>query len=241
MVVTPRQPQLRLELLGGFALSQHGLPVVLPPSAQRLLAFIALQKRPARRATVAATLWLDGTEERCYANLRSALWRLRRPGCDLVEAAVGSLRISQDVVVDVHEAEARARTLIDQLPETVVAADLHAWADELDADLLPDWYDDWVLVERERLSQLRLHALEALAQRLCALGRYAEALEAALAVVRAEPLRESTHRVLIEVHLAEGNRHRAICQYRDYCRLMRAELDLEPSPRIAQLVDHLMH
>jgi len=43
------------------------------------------------------------------------------------------------------------------------------------------------------------------------------------------------------VHLAEGNRHRALCQYREYTRVMRAELDLEPSPEIAQMVAHLMH
>jgi len=61
----------------------------------------------------------------------------------------------------------------------------------LSADLLPDWYDDWVLLEAEDWRQLRLHALEALAGRLIALGRWGEAANAAGAAVRAEPLRES--------------------------------------------------
>ena len=56
--------------------------------------------------------------------------------------------------------------------------------------LLPDWYDDWVAVERERLRELRAHALEALCHRLTAAGRFGEATEAGLAVVRDEPLRE---------------------------------------------------
>jgi len=228
-----------LELLRGFALSHRGRRVALPISAQRLLAFVALQQRSVLRAKVASTLWQDGTEERCFANLRSALWRLRRAGCRLVDAAGGELRLSPDLVVDVHRVEARARRLIDRAPETVVADDLRLDSDELGADLLPDWYDDWVLVERERLNQLRLHALEAMAQRLAAFGRFAEAAEAAVAAVRSEPLRETAHRVLIGVHLAEGNRHRALSQYREYCRLMRAELNLDPSPEIAQLVAHL--
>lgn len=229
----------KLELLRGFALDDHGRNVDLPHSAQRVVAFIALQRRPVLRARVASSLWLDGSEERCSANLRSALWRLRRPGCIVVETAGGLLRISPDVTVDVHEAEAHARRLIDPARDAVVADDLRLNHDELEAELLPDWYDDWVLVERERLSELRLHALEAVAQRLATLGRYAESVEAALAAVRAEPLRESAHRVLIGAHLAEGNRHRAVCQYRRYCHLMRSELGLEPSAQIARMVADL--
>lgn len=230
----------RLELIRGFSLTCLGMRVALPLSAQRLLAFTALQRRPVPRAKVATTLWQEGTEERCGANLRSALWRLRRPHCDLVEAVGTNLRLSSHVAVDVHEAEARARRLLDPRPDTVAAEDLRLDRDDLDADLLPDWYEDWVLVERERLCQLRLHALEALARRLAGLGRYADAVEAAMAAVRGEPLRESAHRTLIGVHLAEGNRHRALCQYHEYCQLMRSELDLDPSPPITELVADLM-
>jgi hypothetical protein len=67
----------------------------------------------------------------------------------------------------------------------------------LSADLLPGWYDDWVLSEAEDWRQLRLHALEALADRLTATGRWGEAADAAGAAVRAEPLRESANAALI--------------------------------------------
>jgi DNA-binding SARP family transcriptional activator len=72
-------------------------------------------------------------------------------------------------------------------------------------ELLPGWYDDWVLLERERTRQRLLHALEALSREHRAAGRCAEAVEAALVAVNAEPLRESAHRELLESHLAEGN------------------------------------
>jgi SARP family transcriptional regulator, regulator of embCAB operon len=83
----------------------------------------------------------------------------------------------------------------------------------LSADLLPDWYDDWVLLEAEDWRQLRLHALEALAGRLIALGCWGEAANAAGAAVRAEPLRESARAALIQAHLAVGNQSEAVREF----------------------------
>jgi DNA-binding SARP family transcriptional activator len=137
------------------------------------------------------------------------------------------------VVVDVREAEARAHRLIDR-PQACPDVDLSGSG--LGGELLPDWYDDWLRVERERLRQLRLHALEALAERLIGLGRHAEAIEVALEAVMCEPLRESAHRMLIAAHLAEGNRYEALRQYRRYCRAMREDLGLGPSEQLTALV-----
>ena len=71
--------------------------------------------------------------------------------------------------------------------------------------VLPGWYDDWVLIERERLRQRVCRALERLSGEMVRQARYAEAVEAALITVLADPLRESAQRVLIEASLAEGN------------------------------------
>ena len=106
-------------------------------------------------------------------------------------------------------------------------------------DLLPDWYDDWLTVERERFRQLRLHALESLAGDLADSGRFAAATDAALAAIASEPLRESAHRTLIKLHLAEGNAAEAVRQYRFYSGLLRGELGLDPSPTMQALVHAL--
>jgi DNA-binding SARP family transcriptional activator len=107
-------------------------------------------------------------------------------------------------------------------------------------ELLPDWYDDWVVIERERHRQLRLHALEQLSARLSADGRHAAATEAGLAAIASEPLRESAHRVLIAVHLAEGNRGEALRQYRVCCGLLDRDLKVGPSPALQALVAPLL-
>jgi len=84
-----------------------------------------------------------------------------------------------------------------------------------------------------------LHALDALAERLTASRRYADATSAALAAVKAEPLRETSHAALIRVYLAEGNRAEALAAFERYRALLHAELGLEPSPLIQALVKGL--
>jgi DNA-binding SARP family transcriptional activator len=103
-------------------------------------------------------------------------------------------------------------------------------------DLLPDWCDEWLLVERERFRNIRIHALETLCERLTAAGRYDLAVESGLAAAAAEPLRESAHRCLIKAHLAEGNRSEAIRQYRRLCELLRSELDVGPPEDLTLLM-----
>ena len=109
----------------------------------------------------------------------------------------------------------------------------------LSLDLLPDWYDDWAVVEAEDWRQLRLHALDALTERLIVRGRHADATSAALAAVKAEPFRETAHAALTRVHLAEGNRAEAISAYERYREMLKAELELAPGSRIQALVKDL--
>jgi DNA-binding SARP family transcriptional activator len=169
------------------------------------------------------------------ANLRAALWRL--PACSegFIEVTARHLRLAGDVSVDLHRA-ALARRLLDRSARWDDDELRTAWM-QLSRDLLPDWYDDdWVLAERERFHHLRLHALEALCDRLTAAGRYGEAVDAGLAAVRAEPLRESANRVLIKAHLAEGNHGEASRQYSSYRPLTLAELGVEPSANLRDLL-----
>ena len=109
----------------------------------------------------------------------------------------------------------------------------------LAGDLLPDWYDDWLLIERERFRQLRLHALESLCLYLADRGLFAAAAQAGLSAVAGEPLRESAHRALINAHLLEGNVSEAMRQYRIYSQILVTQLGLEPSEEMRQLVASL--
>ena len=106
----------------------------------------------------------------------------------------------------------------------------------LSAELLPDWYDDWVIAEAEDWRQLRMNALEALAGLLIERGRLADAAGAARAAMKVEPLRESAHAALIRVHLAEGNQSEALRVFDRYRVLLGSALGLRPTERLNELV-----
>lgn len=220
----------RLTLLDAFELAYDGASIAIPMSAQRLLAFLALHPRPLLRPFVAGTLWPDTTEERAHASLRSALWRLHRLCEGLIDVTGPQLRLGATVEVDWRVAETTARRLLEgadaPVPETAA----------LFGELLPDWYEDWVLLERERFRQLRLRALDALCERLTQADRLAEAFEVGLAALAAEPLRESAHRALVRIHLAEGNAAEALRQYRLCRRLLGEQLGVEPSAQMDSLL-----
>jgi DNA-binding SARP family transcriptional activator len=185
------------------------------------------------RLKVSGTLWIDSSEERAGASLRTALWRLGQVAPSVVIADGSALAIDPEVSIDLGDATARANLLL-AAPEEHCERDLQLLG--VAGDLLPDWYDDWVLFERERFRQLRLHALESLCRAFTAAGAFAQAISAGLTVVAVEPLRESSHRTLIAAYMEEGNASEAIRHYRLYEAQLADGLGLAPSPRMAILM-----
>jgi DNA-binding SARP family transcriptional activator len=233
----PQPP--RLFVLGNFELSFDGEPLRVSSPAQRLLAYLAIsqRERPTRRTGLAEQLWDGATPARAASNLRSVLWRLPRPrGRQLVISDAATVRLSEDIDVDLWDAEELVATLCSAGPPPSSLEHLST----LGADLLPDWHEEWLVVERESYRQKRLHALERSSGHLREAERFNEALSAGLAAVQCEPLRESAHRRVIEVHLAEGNHAEALRQFHGYRALLARELGLPPSPAIRRLVAGLV-
>ena len=96
------------------------------------------------------------------------------------------------------------------------------------------------MVERERLRQMRVHALEVITRGLGDRGLFAEALEVGMVAVGVAPLRESAHREIIRIHLAEGNHGEALRQFDECARLLRVHLGLPPSRLMSDLMADLM-
>lgn len=224
----PRQLQgTVVHLFGGPYVSVESERREVPEGSKQLLAFVALRRRRVERRHAAGTLWPSVDDERAAGNLRSALWRLRRADVNVLLADKWSLALSADVQVDLHLTEQWATRLIEGRtnPRDLTVSPSVAGA----LDLLPGFYDDWVLIERERIRQRILHALEALSEKLASMGRFADAIEAALLATSAEPLRESAQRALIKAHIAEGNLTEARRSYHTYRELMHRELGVAPS------------
>jgi DNA-binding SARP family transcriptional activator len=229
--VPPGGSHFRLRLLGRFELSCGGRALSVSPAGERLLAYLGLRPEPVSRSAVAAALWPDCTDTRAAANLRSTLWRLheRQPATPVCHHD-GFVALAPQMTVDLNDlAEQLDRSFIG---EVSIAA--------LRQDVLPDWPEEWLIATREWFRQIRLRTLEALSDRHRAAGRMDAALAAGLAAVSGDPLRESAHRRLTQVHIAEGNFAEALRQYQSYRRLARAELGLPPSPQFRTLVAPLL-
>jgi DNA-binding SARP family transcriptional activator len=230
-----RHPHVAIGLLDGLTVRVGRRRVAVGSAEQRLLALLALRARPTARGIVAGTLWPDTSDDRSMGNLRSTLWRLRRCGFDAVDAVGDAIAFRRGVAVDLDAAKRAAEDLLGPGPTP------HGVDDAITqlrgcGEVLPDWSDDWVTVERERFRQLRLHALECATQRLVDEGRFGRAVDLAIAVVADEPLRETAHRALIAAHVAEGNVVEARRAFRAYARLMRDELGIPPSARMRRLL-----
>ncbi|MQA15038.1 MAG: transcriptional regulator [Pseudonocardiaceae bacterium] len=232
--------EVRVALLGGFECASAGVRIALPLGAQRLLALLAL-RGGMNRAAAGECLWPDSTRGRAAANLRSALWRGRQIGdVTLIDRANPRLQLAPTIGIDLQELMSRVRGIRGSARRSPATSGWESMVDALSRDLLPDWCDDWLVLERERWDQFRLHALEGLVQQLLGEEQYMAALQTALVTIAIEPIRETAHRLVIELHIAEGNGASALRHYQRYRGLLQRELGVAPSKRMDQLVRPLM-
>jgi DNA-binding SARP family transcriptional activator len=204
-----------LGLLGGFDLT--GVHVsTLGNAAQRLLALLGVQTAALTRRRTAQLLYPRATDTQATASLRAVLWRLHRCCPGIVSTTAAEIRLAADVTVDYRNAACLARQLISaggilSPPELAAAAQGH----ELRGDLLPSWPEPWLVPE----------------------GAHGMAVDVGLAVVNADPLRESAQSVLIDAYLAEGNACEAVRQFGSFRELLEAELGLQPTQKLTAHVD----
>lgn len=232
-----RSSEVRLQLLGGFALVVDGESVPVGLCCQRLLRFLAFCGQQ-NRSVVAGILWPDVTKSRANANLRSAMWRFQRANPRVLAISGATVGLMPDVVVDIQLWARTAQRLMNLATpmdhEELVSA--VSWC--MKTDLVPEIDDDeWYAPVRERYRQLGMHALEALAFRLVRAGWFGAAVDVALAAVRVDPLRESARRALVEAYLAEGNLSEAQREYHYYRALLSRELGVAPSRMFDALLD----
>jgi len=137
--------------------------VELPPACQRLIALVALKRRPVHRLWVCAMLYPHAQTRRAIASLRSTMWRLRPVGADpLLEVDPQYIALAPNVSVDWHDAADQ----IEQLLEGDEPVDPQFVADLLPllraGELLDGWSEPWATAERQRYRAARKAARDTL-------------------------------------------------------------------------------
>ena len=236
--------QYRLCLFGSFRLESlaAGAPardkaqtVSLPTrKIDSLLAYLALHPIAHTREKLAALIWGESTDEQARNSLRNALSVLRKRMEEdllLVDRETVQLSLRFPLWVDAVEFKKQADALLAAPTPALDDVDLSLYR----GDLLTDYYDEWILPEREEYRLLYLETLLRLAQIARAQSEYARAIEYAQKILQTDAANERAYQHLMFAHLASGNRTAALVEYEACRRALETELAVEPMPETTAL------
>ena len=231
---------LQLALLGGFQAHAAGQQIDIPGRKERgLLAFLAIPAGEARsREKLAGLLWSDRGDAQARESLKQAIFKLRRsldgaqPSPLLADREFVGLEKTA-VTVDVAEFE---QLIGEGTIESLSRATALYRGDLLDGlDLRDAAFDEWLLMERQRLRDLARETLAKLVDWHMSAGAHDQAAAAARRLLAIDSLREVTHRALMQIYAAQGQTALALKQYR-LCRdALEVELGVRPEAETERL------
>jgi DNA-binding SARP family transcriptional activator len=240
-------PTLVIRLFGALdvRLGDEALPPLESGRAESLLAYLVLhQDAPQVRQHLAFLLWPDSTEAQARTNLRHVLHNLRRaaPALDgYLDVTPRTLRWRSEApcwldvaAFDAATARAERDTADGGLAALQEAVGLYR------GDLLAGCYDEWLFGERERLLQRYLAAVARLAELLEGRGDRARAIAYAEQLLRHDPLREESYRLLMRLHDGSGDRARALRVYHACAATLERELGVGPSAATRETYEALL-
>ena len=228
--------KLRLQLLGAFRLqSAVGEPMLLPTKKSKaLLAYLALAAGHLRsRSSLASLLWDEAGEAQARESLRQTLSLLRKSllpsyaqpiisegdaiALDPSILYVDALEFAQFANATEPDAHAHAANLFSG--ELLEGFDLHA----------PE-FDRWLSAARQGFHEKAVDLLSRLLAHYLALGNLERAASVATRLLTLDPLRESSHRALMELYSKQGRYAAALRQYQVCVDVLSRELNVEPEP-----------
>jgi DNA-binding SARP family transcriptional activator len=237
--------RLRVEALGGLAVSTRGTALSIAGSCRPILGYLLThRRRRISRAELAETLWAEHDGNHARRCLSTALWRLKKStgtGAPLVTfqgAEEVSFNWLAPAWVDCVAMELRVESLLRVRPQALSRREIGSLQRGVRlyrGDYLVGIDHEWAWLERQRLRNLYLDGLYHLTLAHAVASDWPSVLECGRRLSRDEPLREDVHRLLMRAHAQTGNRALAIAQYQ-LCRdALRTELGVDPMPETQEL------
>jgi TolB-like protein/DNA-binding SARP family transcriptional activator len=228
---------VKIKLLGGFSATlASGVPVKLAGKKNRaLLAYLAMGRgRRQGREKLMALLWSDRGEVQARGSLRQALSALKEA---LAAAAPAALVLEGDSVTLDPGAVATDVAEFETLAGSTSTEDVRQAAGLYEGDLLDGLnlrdpgFEDWLLAERAQLHEVAIGALG----RLTAETTGPETVAMGKRLVALDPLREASHRALMQAYAGAGEKALALQQYARCRDLLKAELGVAPARETEEL------
>ena len=229
---------LRLYTFGGLRIELDEKLLRLPtPKARDLLAYLILHHdRPLSRDLLAGAFWPDRPDPRARRALSQALWQVR----SVLGPAADRLAAERDTVtLLLHPGDWLDVAVFEEASHATSISALRQAVTFYRADFLEGCYDDWALLERERLRELYLGTLERLIALHKQQGEYEEALTNAQRLAAADHLRESVHQELMRLYHLLGRDRAALEQYETLRQVLADEVGVEPMAETALLAQEI--
>lgn len=242
-------PSLTLNLFGGVNLLHNGAPLAAPKSRKALALFLylACTGRAHSREALADLLWDAASTTQSLSNLRTVLSRLPPPLASHLQITRDAITVApaSAPVVDARELERALVASPAQLSKQS-AARLALALENYQGDFLAGFqlkdaprFDEWAMVERERLRILALESLHRLTNYHLEVGEYEGGIQTATQLLRLEPTDEMGHGHLIRMLAYTGQRAAALAQFETCRQLLQAEYGMEPNAALQALYSQL--
>jgi DNA-binding SARP family transcriptional activator len=243
-----------VHMLGTFSMTIGDLPVKLPASRGfSVLKFLLLHhKQYTSREVLMETFWPEAEPETARNCLNVALYSLRKAlrsvtFLPLVIFEDGAYRLepSLQIWLDVEEFESRVSAgqrleMGNQL--TAAIAEYEAAISLCQGDLLEqNPYEEWTVLDRERLRIAYLEILDRLSQIYFSQERYAACITVCQLMLRRDRCREDAHCLLMRCYSLQGQYHLALRQYQLCVEALDIELDVEPAEETTKLYEQIRH
>ncbi len=235
-----------IQMMGTFRVTykEREFPVHSSKRASSLLAYLAFRNGNAiNRDELTEAIWPNDDPEATRARLRTTLTLLGK----LIDTGSEEQRniIQADRLTVTLDAE-QCTTDVDNYFALLRRCGRAVHADEAEmlfretltiygGELLPQFEDAWIALERQTLQEKHLQALRSLARLCLARSAYDEAIDFTRQEIACDPLNEDTHVLLMEMYLSQGKAACAIMQYQQLERLLEQSLQVTPSPKAVSL------
>ena len=228
---------LNVTLFGQFNLHLADEPVALSSRpAQTLLAYLLLNREMVhRRERLAGVLWPDSLASSARQSLRNALWHLRRAiGDDYVLADKTSLAFNTAASYSLDVAILEDGPAADDPDALIQVVAVY------EGELLPDFYEEWVLLERERLRALFERRIQTLLDGLVAVGRWRDVQTWAEHWIALGHVPEPAYRALMTAYAGLGDLAGMATSYRRCVQVLEDELGVPPSEETQALYQRFL-
>jgi DNA-binding SARP family transcriptional activator len=251
------QPSLQARFFGRFEILCNGESVSLGRNTKVrtiLKYLLANHTRPVSQDYLMGWLWPESNLKRARWSLNSAIRTLRNLISECPSSAPLNHVLLEDgyyrlcskarVITDVDEFEAHyeeGRRLEKEGRAGETAAEYEKAIELYRGDyLVEDLYEDWTMIERERLSNAYMDMLGRLAVHYYETEHYQESLQACYGILEKDPCHEDSYRLLMRCYTRLSLWERALRQYRLCERMLKQEYGTAPTSETQALYASLL-